>query len=189
MMKKLSKIIIIVLVIAVIVFLIAQDLVWNGKLTAQTDFLKFTPYFSVLKPQDLVVRQAEGNYLKSQPVYFDLYLPRDFEQAKIEVEYKDEYGYQILIGPNMKTGWDTKALADLPSEGNGYKIKSVDFGLTDKNINNGKLRFQILIPDLNDQEKGIYLKGVKVILTRPAIWQENPIDNLIKYFTYVKNQF
>ena len=191
-MTKVIKILIICGVVGTIIFLIAQDLAWSGVLEVKTDFLKFTPYFSVLKPQEQIVMQAGLNYVKAEPVYFDLYLPRDFSRANVQVEYKDENGYKILLGPNIKigsprgeAGWDTKLLTDLPSASNDYKIKSVDFDLLDKNINNGKLRFMISIPDLKDENKGIYLKSIEVTLTRQPLWQGNIGQNLLNYFTYV----
>jgi hypothetical protein len=182
------RILIIIGVVGTIIFLIAQDLAWSGVLEVKTDFLKFTPYFSVLKPQEQVVMQNGVNYVKAEPIYFDLYLPRDFDQAKVDVEYKDEFGYKILLGPNMKTGWDTKALTDLPSAANDYKIKSVNFALADKNVNNGKLRFMISIPEFKD-ENGIYLRNIKVTLTRQPLWRGDVSQNLINYFAYVKDQF
>jgi hypothetical protein len=185
---KTIRIIIIIGVLGAIVFLILQSLAWTGKLVAQTDFLKFTPYFSILKPQSAVQLEKNDNYIKIAPVYFDLYLPRDFDKAQVELEFKNEFGYQILVGPNIKEGWDLKVLEDLPSSSNDYKIKSIGFDLAGKNINNGKLRFMIFVPDLKDQSKGIYLKNVKVTLTRQPLWQGNIVQNLINYLTYVKTQ-
>jgi hypothetical protein len=194
-MKIWSRILIILGVLVVIAFLIAQDLAWSGKLEVKTDFLRFTPYFSVIKPQERVMMGNGVNYVKAEPIFFDLYLPRDFDQAKVEVEYKDEFGYKILLGPNLKNGsprveagWDSKALTDLPGASNDYKIKSVDFALADKNINGGKLRFMISIPDFKEGN-GIFIKSVKITLTRQPLWQGNLTQNLLSYFTYVKNQF
>lgn len=186
-MTKLIRIFVILGVIGVIIYLIAQDLAWIGKLEVKTDFSRFTPYFSVIKPQENVILENGVNYVKAEPVYFDLYLPRDFDQAKVEVEYKDEFGYKILFGPNLKNGWDTKALTDLPSASNDYKINSVDFDLGQANINNGKLRFMITIPEFKAGQ-GIYLKNVKVTLLRQPIWQGNLVQNLLNYFTYVQDQ-
>ncbi len=182
-------------VLSVILFLLAMDLAWNGKLEVSTDFLKFTPYFSVLKPQDRVT-MTDINYVKAEPIYFDLYLPRNFEKATVYLEYQNEFGYKISLGPNMKTGsprgeagWDLKPLEDLPVASKDYKIKNVDFDLADKNINNGKLRFMLSVPDLKTEDEGVYLKNVRVILSRKPLWQDNIFQNLLNYFQYVKNQF
>lgn len=190
-MNKISKILTIITVLAVLAvlaFIFADDLAWSGSLEVKTDFLKFTPYFSVLKPQDRVT-MTEVNYVKAEPIYFDLYLPRNFDQAKVEIEYQNEFGYKMSLGPNIKTGWDLKSLENLPVASKDYKISSIDFDLADKNINNGKLRFMLSIPDLEDENKGVNLKNVTVTLTRQPLWQGNILQNLLSYFTYVKNQF
>ncbi|MCX6744219.1 MAG: hypothetical protein NTX82_01710 [Candidatus Parcubacteria bacterium] len=175
-------------VIVVLLLLLVNDLAWAGSLQVKTDFLKFTPYFSILKPQDRVT-MSEINYLKAEPIYFDLYLPRDFDKATVKIEYKNEFGYKISLGPNIKSGWDLKPLEDLPVPSKDYKIKSTEFDLADKNINNGKLRFMLSIPDLKDENMGVYLKSISVDLTRKPIWQDNIGQNLLNYFKYVKNQF
>jgi hypothetical protein len=77
----------------------------------------------------------------------------------------------------------------LPNTGNDYKIKSVDFDLADKNINQGKLRFMLSIPGLTDENKGVYLKSVRVTLTRKSLWQDNIGQNLLTYIKYVREQF
>lgn len=171
-----------------ILILVARDLAWQGKLWVETDFLRFSPYFSILKPQDRVV-MTDTNYFKAEPIYFDLYLPRDFDKARLELEYINQYGYAILVGPNMKTGWDLKPMEDLPNAADAYKINSMEFDLKDKNINQGKLRFMISIPDMDDENRGIYLKKVRILLTRQPIWQQNIFENLFNYFKYVKNQY
>ena len=172
----------------VVLILIANDLAWQGKLEAETDFLQFSPYFSILKPQDRVV-MSDSNYIKAEPIYFDLYLPRDFAKARIDFEYEDEYGYDIFVGPNIKESWELKPLEDLPSASNDYKIKRVEFELADKNVNQGKLRFMISIPDLDNEEQGLDLRKVRVLLTRKPIWQDNIKENILTYLKYVKNQF
>ncbi len=170
-------------------FLLAKDLAWDGKLEMQTDFRKFTPFFTILKPQDRIII---GNmaYIQAEPAYFDLYLPRDFDKAILEVEYKNEYNYPIKIGPSVDSDWELKSLSsDLPPDENGFTIKSVDFDLAGKNINNGKLRFIISLPGLLEPDKGVYIKNLKITLLRQPLWQDNIASNLISYLKYVKNQF
>jgi hypothetical protein len=170
------------------VFLLAQDLVWSGKLAVVTDFKKFTPYFSILKPQGLIdisgTPKAQGN-----PIYFDLSLPRDFKKATLEIEYKDDYNYKIKIGPNIGTDWELKPLtSSLPATENGYKISSAEYDMAGKNINKGKLRFMISIPGLT-ANKPIFIKQVKITLERDPLWQEGLYNNLLNYFNYAKIQF
>lgn len=186
--SKLIGIIAIAFCISVLLFIFLQDIAWLGYREFKTDFLKFTPYFSLLKPQDRVV-MAKTNYLQAEPVYFDLYLPRDFIRIKVEMKYKNEYGSSILLGPNLKDGWDLKPLIELKDSSNSYKIGMAEYDLSDKNINNGKLRFMISVPEYDTQKKGIEILGIKVRLERKPIWQDNSWQNLINYFTYAKDQY
>ncbi len=183
------KIILIFLAILTLIFFLAKDLAWNGKLQMHTDFTRFTPFFSILKPQDRILIKDMA-YIQAEPAYFDLYLPRDFDKAVLQIEYKNEFDYPIKIGPNVGQDWELKPLeGDLPADENGFTIKSVEFDLAGKNINNGKLRFIISLPGLLDSDKGVYVKNLQITLFRQPIWQENLIDNLLAYLKYAKNQF
>jgi|GEM_PF-2483589 len=186
---KFIKAVIIIGSVCLVLFLILQDMAWTGRLEVQTDFKKFTPFFTILKPQD---RNIIGDvaYIKGEPAYFDLYLPRDFDKAILEIEYKNEFGYPIQIGPNVGLEWELKDLSgDLPPDENNFIIQSAKFDLEGKNINNGKLRFIISLSGLFEPEKGVYVKNLKITLLRDPLWQGSAADNLISYLKYAKNQF
>lgn len=185
--KLFIKIALILAVLAIFVFLFSRDLVWSGKLEIQTDFLKFTPYFSILKPQARII-MADNNEVIGEPIWFDVSLPRDFTKATVQLEYKDDYNYEKKIGPNTGADWDYKILENLQTGENGYKISSVAFDMNGKNINNNKLRFSISIPGLI-AEKPIYIKNVKVILERQPLFEQGLYQNLSEYFNYVRSQY
>jgi hypothetical protein len=180
------KILLILAVVLLFVFLLAQNLVWSGKLEIQTDFSKFTPYFSILKPQPRIILN-EGNKVIGEPIWFDVSLPRDFQKASLELIYKDDNGYKFKIGPNIGADWDFKELNNIIDK-DGYKIGSVDFDMAGKNINNGKLRFTITIPNF-DTNKPIYIKNIKMTFERQPLLSEGLWLNLINYFNYAKSQF
>ena len=186
---KIIRIIIIGGSILLVLFFIFQDLAWSGKLEAQTDFRKFTPFFTILKPQD---RNIIGDiaYIQAEPAYFDLYLPRDFDIVVLEIEYKNEFDYPIKIGPQIGTDWELKSLTgDLPASENGFTIKSVEYDLANISISNGKLRFIISLPGLLEPSQGVYVKNLKVTLLREPLLRDSIINNLVNYFKYAKNQF
>lgn len=181
-----SRILIISVAVVLAVFLIAQNLVWSGQLEMKTDFSKFTPYFSILKPQARII-MSEKNKVVGEPIWFDVSLPRDFQRANLEISYKDDYGYKLKIGPNIGADWDFQEFNNIINE-DGYKIGRVGFDLAGKNINNGKLRFEIIAPDLN-ASRPIFIKEVKITFERQPLWHEGLSKNLINYFNYVKAQF
>ncbi|MDD5341298.1 MAG: hypothetical protein PHC97_02565 [Patescibacteria group bacterium] len=168
-------------------FLIARDLVWSGKLIVSTDFKEFTPYFSILKPQGLINIDSTPEVL-DDPVYFDLSLPRDFQKADLEIEYKDDFKYKIKIGPNIGADWELKPLDNSSSADDGYKISSLVYDMAGKNINKGKLRFMISIPGLS-ADKPVFIRRVKITLERAPLLQEGLYNNLLNYYNYAKVQF
>lgn len=186
---KLIRIIIIIGAILLVSFLILQDLAWSGKLEVQTDFNKFTPFFTILKPQDRII-MGDIAYIQAEPAYFDLYLPRDFDKAILEIKYKNEFDYPIKIGPQIGQDWELKELSgDLPPDENKFTIKSVEFYLANKTINNGKLRFIISLPGLLEPDKGVYVESLKITLLREPLLTRNIISNIYNYLKYAKNQF
>jgi len=189
-MKKIALIsirIIFILATAILfVFLLAQDMVWSGKLEINTDFTKFSPRISILKPQPRIIL-AEGNKVIGEPIWFDVSLPRDFQKASLEIVYQDDYDYLFKIGSNTGADWDYKELTDIIADGNN-KIGKADFDMAGKNVNNGKLRFSITIPNF-DVNKPIYIKSIKMIFERQAILEEGLWQNFINYLNYARAQF
>ncbi|MBN1326210.1 hypothetical protein JW977_04525 [Candidatus Falkowbacteria bacterium] len=180
------KIIFILTAVVLFIFLLSQDLVWSGKIEIKTDFFKFSPRISILKPQPRIILE-EGNKVIGEPIWFDVSLPRDFQKASLEITYQDDNNYLIKIGPNTGADWDYKELTDIITDGNN-KIGKLDFDMTGKNINNGKLRFSLTIPNF-DINKPIYIKKVKMIFERPELLSEGLWLNLVNYFNYARSQF
>jgi hypothetical protein len=188
---KIIRIVLICLAGLTVIFFISKDLAWLGKLEFQTDFNKFTPFISILKPQDQV-EIKDLAYIKQEPVWFDIYMPRDFEVARLDFTYKNDYNYKIEVGP--KIAEDNNPLQILDETGvsvpaNTLKTKSLEFDLKSLPIRYGRLRFMITAPELKDENRGIEIKELKVSLSRKPLWQEGLINNITNYFNYYKNEF
>ncbi|MCX6745870.1 MAG: hypothetical protein NTX00_02500 [Candidatus Parcubacteria bacterium] len=194
---KIIRVFIIILAALALMFFLSQDLAWTGKLEFKTDFRKFTPFVSILKPQERV-EIKDMAYISQEPVWFDIYMPRDFDKVILEFTYKDDFANLIEVGPMIYA--DNNPLkpvedvndwpkVNLPIAQNVFKIKSIEFDLTNLPIRKGKIRFEIRLPNLLDEQQGIYIKNLKVDLLRKPIWQEGLTSNLIKYFNYYENKF
>ncbi|MCX6743249.1 MAG: hypothetical protein NT116_03350 [Candidatus Parcubacteria bacterium] len=171
---------------------LGRDIVLSGKLEFKTDFKKFTPFISILKPQDRVVLNDMA-FIQQEPVWFDIYLPRDFEAARLDFTYKNDYNYKIEVGPKIYEDNNPLQILDdridTLAPANIFKTKSLDFDLTNLPIRYGRLRFMISAPELVDKNKGIEIKELKVSLSRKSLWQEGLMSNITNYFNYFKNEF
>ncbi|MFC1598739.1 hypothetical protein ACFL2U_01900 [Patescibacteria group bacterium] len=107
---NLIRIIIIAISIVVVLFLFFNDFAWLGKVCFQTDFKKFTPFVSILVPQERTNIKNLVN-IKQEPVYFDVYLPRDFEQINLQFEYFNQDNNLLEVGMQVnENNWDLKPL-------------------------------------------------------------------------------
>jgi len=81
--------------ISLVVWLLANDLVMSGKLVAVYDFNQLSPFITTLRPQSRVEEPVEyklGQFYQQiieEPVYFDVRLPRYFDQAKVSLIFKN----------------------------------------------------------------------------------------------------
>jgi hypothetical protein len=107
---KLIRLIIILSAIFLVLFLLVKDLAWFGKLSFNTDFKKFTPFVSRLVPEERV-KIFDLAYIEQEPVYFDVYLPRDFAKINLEFTYKNFANNLIEVGAQVgDSDWDLQPL-------------------------------------------------------------------------------
>jgi len=107
---KIFRIFLMLFSFLLIIFLICQDLALSGKIEFQSDFKKFTSAISVLVPEERV-DSSEKNIIRQEPVYFDLYLPRDFEKAIFQFEFDNKDAELIEVGAQTENSqWELKPL-------------------------------------------------------------------------------
>jgi hypothetical protein len=86
-----------------------RDMAWLGRLKIRTNFKKFTPFVTILVPQERV-KILNYAYIDQEPVYFDLSLPRDFKKVILQFNFRNDSNNLIEIGAQTKDGWELKPL-------------------------------------------------------------------------------
>lgn len=95
MSYKIIKIILILIPIITLAWLINRHYAFGGELVIKHDFSKKSAFISELYPSSRIKeisRDEQGRYYQSiinEPVYFDLKMPRTFDQAVIRIKYKN----------------------------------------------------------------------------------------------------
>jgi len=180
--QQIIKWILISLAGLLVIFLIVQDMALTGQLEFKTNLKDYTPRISSLGPP----RRIEINknvIIKEEPVYFDVYLPRDFDKIILEFELQNK-NPQIKIGALINDqDMELKHLDDQPGE--GFIKKSVEFDSLARFLKKGKIRFAVSVPELT---KPVEIKNLTVKMIRPNLAQENIFDNIYKYLTFWKNE-
>lgn len=107
---KLIRFVLIIAAIFLFLVLILKDLAWTGNLQFKTNFKRFTPFISILVPEERV-EILNLVYINQEPVYFDLYMPRDFAKVELEFAYKNFSNNIIEVGAQIgEYGWKLKPL-------------------------------------------------------------------------------
>lgn len=105
--------------ILVLGWLINEHLALGGELSANYDLNSNSPFISRISPSDRISelkKDGNGVYYRTvlaEPLYFDLTLPRHFDQALVKVKFKNPAGldFQLgLAGNSEKKQFDLKPL-------------------------------------------------------------------------------
>lgn len=103
----------------------------------------------------------------SDPVYFDLLMPRKFQSAKIELKYQDESEKEIKIGVRVGDEWQYFQETLVPQETmDGWTVGTASLDLKIANIQSNTATFMLSIPHIKDNAETINLKEIKLYLTR-----------------------
>ncbi len=192
---KLVRIILIGLAILFILFFLCKDLALFGNLKFETDFKKFTPFISILVPKE---RVKVGNfvYMEQEPVYFDVYLPRDFNKAILGFEYWNEFNNLIEIGSQVEeTGLELKPLENkIINNLNWPSIKQNDLILYQK-----KEKFKTIdeflydLPPINEIAVYNYDLNYDYKIddyksSQEILKLDKKINGYYKFYTYLKSE-
>ncbi len=159
-------------------WLVWSDLVVSGKLQSTYAFTQPSPYILSLAPKD---RLGDFHWAKEDrrwqsiiddPIYFDLRLPRQFSAVTFSVIYranaqdvvrlgafynKDHYQYQLR---------DFDSVSDI---GDGWRLGTVTFDLTDKRFAFQKYQFMISVPTLRGSGRTVDFARIDMTATRPPL--------------------
>ena len=82
-------------------FVAWRNLSPNGSLTFTSDLQSFTPFVSILTPEERTEISDEGVVVTSEPVYFDVHIPRHFDTLELDLEYINDSIPVVEIGKDV----------------------------------------------------------------------------------------
>ena len=85
----LFRLMLIVGAMALLSFLVIQNIVPSGELKIAHDFQSASPFVSPIYPEGRTEKLSDGVIVKEEPVYFDVRIPRKFSGAKLRVYYEN----------------------------------------------------------------------------------------------------
>lgn len=181
--------------VAAAAWLIWRDLAPSGQFIAVNDLKHYYPYVSPLYPVGRLGEPVkDGNLwkrqVKAEPVYFDVRLPRRMNEAKVSMLYATNGPSPRLglkIGKGTAWQYDIQSLSIGSDSSNGTFGEAI-FSLTHAAIENGRLRFIISAPAINEPKAVLEIKRIEIKLTGEKLRladlagiARRKIDRLLEY--------
>jgi len=204
---KISKVIIILIPFFILGGVLNKHFTPLGELTVKYDFKKESPFISDLYPSNRVgeIDKENGYYyrsLKDDTVYFDLTLPRWFNEAIFEIKFKSQNPIFEIRGRESKEQWaftkkplENKIIDKEVETGNWHEIRDGDLLLMQRRQEfDGLTQFFANFPatrniatyshdDLpRDFKLTDYVKANKITTIKPTLRGRHII------YTYIKDE-
>ena len=178
---KIFRVFLIIVAICLVVFLIYQDFVPSGILIVENTIKERSAIFSDFYP-NVRIREIECDEagecwrtMTCDPLYFDITIPRNFDKARVIIEYKKDSEQEIFqIGLRKKGNeWNfqLKPLEKLENVG-GWETAGATFSIPPEYIIDRQLKFMLSAPEMDINRREIQINSIQVILERePITWQ------------------
>jgi len=106
-LEKAIRIVFIIIFLAILAWIISQNLILSGKFIAQHNFCKGSRFISYLYPENRISPVIYSDNFCYQnifvePAYFDVKLPRTFYQARVDLEYKNPNNNKMSLAVMKK---------------------------------------------------------------------------------------
>ncbi|MBI5621752.1 hypothetical protein HY933_02730 [Candidatus Falkowbacteria bacterium] len=174
---KIIRTVLVIIPVVFLMWLITQDLVVSGRLTAEYNFHDASPFVLTLAPKSRIsaITQEGAVYYQSlydDPVYFDVRLPRPFRTITFWVTYRADDGEIVRLAAFAnKDQWsfevkDFEAVVDL---GNGWYEGRVSFNLDGKRFAFQKYQFMFSLPAIRDSGRQVDVADIRMTAEREQL--------------------
>ncbi len=185
---KYIRIILILIPVSILAVLVYKDFNPAGYLKVDYDFCHSDPFISKFSPHGRVLDiQQQGTDCTQpmviDPVYFDLRLPQQFDQARIKLWYQKDSSTPLTIGPALDLAnwqWQLQDIHYLKTE-DDWLLGTAQYDLTHAYMDNNRLRFLISSPGLDISGHQIIFNKIEIEFINPPLDYWSQFKNWLKF--------
>lgn len=190
--KQSFRITAVVLLLAV--FLLIKDFNPSGRLEVNYDFGAESPYISRLSPDGRVLEiteTVEGERYQPmviEPVYFDVRLPQNYDNARVEVLYQKDTKTPFQLGFRTRASdwsWYLSDVTPIAQVGEWRRGEAV-YDIRDARIDDQNLRFILASPGLSESGEEIQFHHIKMVFEKDKLTTANLAERVRDYLRTYK---
>lgn len=189
---KIIRSILIVIPIVILGWLSYKEIAPSGKVTANYDMRRETPFISKLYPKDRVSGAYQGTdggfhrVFLAEPVYFDLKPNDNFERVAVTVKYKNSGAMPIKMGGLINEAAWAFDWRDLPPTGGKWKNQTEFFDFSKLIPEGSKYRFGFSVEGMRTEQ--IALDGIEVLFARPELGGKEIVNKILEGISWRVNK-
>ena len=146
---------------ALLIFLFWQKAVIGGVATYSTRLNGASNFIYGPYPIGRVEKIDGGMNVKDEPVYFDVYSPRQFKTAAVKLTYKNESKLTAYLGVKLPGEWNFY-LVELPPSGSGFYEQTIEFDVANAWRVDNVMKFILACSGLGESEKRLKIEKMEV---------------------------
>ena len=158
---RILKIVTIAAAVALLIFLFWQKAVIGGVATYSTRFDGESNFIYGPYPIGRVERISGVVNIKDEPVYFDIYAPRQFKTANVKLTYKNESKLTAYLGVKLPGEWNF-FLAKLEPSGADFHGQIIEFDVASAWRVDNVMKFILACSGLGESEKRLKIEKMEV---------------------------
>ena len=164
------KIALVALSVFLLGFLIVKKLVIGSVLNYDVDLSEQQSFvegpFPVERTATVDCGQDKCKAVVFEPVYFDVYAPRQFSKAEVTVKYQLPPKLSASFGFKLKTGDYAFSLMPFNDAKGEWSEQTFQFDLKDALYKDNKLQFIVSGPGINASHEKILLSDLQIKLSK-----------------------
>lgn len=162
---RIIKIVTIITGVAALGFLFWQKAAPGGAVAYETTFNGESNFIYGPYPLGRVDRLNGILQVNDEPIYFDVYSPRQFQTAVVKLKYKNESNLPAYLGVKWPGEWSFYLVELEPSAADWHE-QEIQFDMANAWRENNVVKFMFACSDLGESKKKVLIETMEVKLIK-----------------------
>jgi hypothetical protein len=162
LLYKITKWLLLTLFVALLVFLFWQKFTPAGKIVYSHDLSYQGKFVFGFYPVSRIVQSSDWQKVVGEPVYFDVYSPRQFKKATVSLRYFNNTGLEAKFGLKLNVNDWSFYMIKMNAPQDKFVEQEFEFDLSQAERKDNKIRFVIAVPGIDKANGDLLIDNAQV---------------------------